>query len=104
MEALDLVSSRASAHLHAKITSLENREFPRSTTKREDMSISSLTSEGGVLEKIWQTLQADESQSEEEHGAVENIMANLNLLDSVCPAAAIQQVKYPCLIAFRFLL
>uniref|UniRef100_A0A0X3PNJ0 Protein Noxp20 n=1 Tax=Schistocephalus solidus TaxID=70667 RepID=A0A0X3PNJ0_SCHSO len=91
MEALELVSSRASAHLHAKITSLENREFPRGTTKGEDMSISSLTNEGGILDKIWQTLQTVESQAEEEDDAVENIMDNLNLLDAICPAAAIQQ-------------
>nr|VZI13438.1 unnamed protein product [Spirometra erinaceieuropaei] len=100
MEALELVSTRASAHLHAKITSLEDRELPGRTATGKDMSISSLTNDGGILDKIWQTLQtAAVSQTEEDEShlegdcLVENIVANLDLLNSICPAAAIQQ-KY----------
>ncbi|BHF58966.1 hypothetical protein SprV_0100192100 [Sparganum proliferum] len=99
MEALELVSTRASAHLHAKITSLEDRELPRRTAMGKDMSISSLTNDGGILDKIWQTLQTAVSQTEEDEShlegdcLVENVLANLDLLNSICPAATIQQ-KY----------
>nr|CDS27303.1 protein FAM114A2 [Hymenolepis microstoma] len=58
MEALELLSSRASARLTTKLARLES-------TIQDDADISSsLISEGGVLERIWETLQVKKADSE----------------------------------------
>ncbi|VDO03955.1 unnamed protein product [Rodentolepis nana] len=58
MEALELLSSRASARLTTKLARLES-------STQDDIDISSsLISEGGVLEHIWETLQMKKDDSE----------------------------------------
>lgn len=91
MEALELLSSRASARLTTKLTRLES-------TSQDDVDISSLTSEGGVLERIWQALQVKKVDSEapEQDAGFEYPVASLSdavkVLDQIVPGNALIKV------------
>ncbi|KAL5103550.1 Protein Noxp20 [Taenia crassiceps] len=65
MEALELLSSRASARLGTKLARLE---APHNIADDEEhhCSVRSLTAEGGVLERIWQTLQLKDQEGKAE--------------------------------------
>ncbi|KAM3175871.1 hypothetical protein ACTXT7_007628, partial [Hymenolepis weldensis] len=88
MEALELLSSRASARLTTKLTRLES-------SSQDDVDISSLTSEGGVLERIWQALQVKKVDSEEpeQDAGIEYPVASLSdavkVLDQIVPGNAL---------------
>ncbi|VDL41448.1 unnamed protein product [Hymenolepis diminuta] len=88
MEALELLSSRASARLITKLTRLES-------TSQDDVDISSLTSEGGVLERIRQTLQvkkADSEAPEQDTGSeypVASLSDAVKVLDQIVPGNAL---------------
>ncbi|VDM31382.1 unnamed protein product [Hydatigera taeniaeformis] len=108
MEALELLSSRASARLGTKLARLE---APHNIDDVEEYhrSVRSLTGEGGVLERIWQTLQLKNQEEEEgeERGAGEGnsvsttaIVTAVAALEVVTPGSALlkkcEEVQQKC--------
>lgn len=65
MEALELLSSRASARLGTKLARLEALHNI-DDDEEHHRSVHSLTAEGGVLERIWRTLQLKDQEEKAE--------------------------------------
>ncbi len=84
MEALELLSSRASARLGTKIARLDS----------DDSAVDSLTRDGGVLEKIWQMLQIKENEEDGQVGEEKLLSETLSVLNEVTgPVATLEKVK-----------
>ena len=66
MEALELLGSRASAQLGTKLARLDRSHGAGDDDAENRQSLVSLTAEGGVLERIWQTLQLKDHKEEED--------------------------------------
>ncbi|KAL5963699.1 hypothetical protein TSMEX_008545 [Taenia solium] len=97
MEALELLSSRASARLGTKLARLE---APHNIDDDEEhhRSVRSLTAEGGVLERIWQTLQLkDQKEKAEVTGedssvSITALVGAVTTLESVAPGTALLKI------------
>lgn len=93
MEALELLSSRASARLTTELTRLEAYH------ETFDDDVISLTAEGGVLERIWQTLQLKDREADS-HGQINasapgpsTTLSNaVKVLDQVVPGNVLVKV------------
>ncbi|KAM7540558.1 hypothetical protein Aperf_G00000019837 [Anoplocephala perfoliata] len=83
MEALELLSSRASARLTTKLTDLE------ASHETLDADVNSLTSEGGVLERIWRTLQLKDQDVDSDNrvdtSASTTLSDAVKVLDQIVP-------------------
>lgn len=104
MEALKLLSSRASARLGMKLAQLEG---PHNNDDEEHHhSVRSLTAEGGVLERIWQTLQLKDQEEKEdvteEEASVSatTLVGAVTALEAVAPGNALlktcEEVQQKC--------
>lgn len=95
MEALELLSSRASARLSAKIVRLEAAGEDAGGAD-DYRAVCSLTRDGGVLEQIWQILhfkkepvEVEQSEGGRELPSMEDTLAILN---EVAPVAVLKKV------------
>uniref|UniRef100_A0A5K3FL03 Protein transport protein sec16 n=1 Tax=Mesocestoides corti TaxID=53468 RepID=A0A5K3FL03_MESCO len=90
MEALELLSSRASARLGTKLARLE-----AVTGDDQSSVVDSLTREGGVLDKIWHTLHLKDREAEETEEAcgfsASSLSDALSVLDAVVPGSTLQK-------------
>lgn len=90
MEALELLSFRASTRLHAKLSRLES--------SASSADVSSLTSDDSVLKKIWQLLQLsddDDEEEEEDYNCVLNDFSSaLESLDPITTGANLEKVSW----------
>ncbi|CDS36767.1 protein FAM114A2 [Echinococcus multilocularis] len=104
MEALELLSSRASARLGMKLAQLEG---PHNNDDEEHHhSVCSLTAEGGVLERIWQTLQLKDQEEKEDATEEEAsvsataLVGTVTALEAVAPGNALlktcEEVQQKC--------
>ena len=92
MEALELLGSRASGRLGTKLARLEASHG----SDEDHQSLLSITAEGGVLERIWQTLNLKDQREEEAHEeeAMSTFKDAVVVLQAVTPGAALLKVNF----------